>query len=493
MHLQIHRRTRLAMLKALSCEQKGRTALMLACWKGHSEVAMMLVAPTHAAGALDCRCNHGHSAFQWAEQTCLVAVMQEIRALGGGVVSSHPIVFGGLLEDVELNLNDQTVSFGGGNAVVRSRQRCPMGDKGYYEIEILGEQSARPAFGLCTKEFPRTPSISHLYGPRAKSRLGDNDMSWVVSQDWALNKRHNGVEERIGDWRRSVHVGVGDVIGVVCDLISMQMLFSVNGNFDPPKGRVFDLAPEAVGDGLFAIFSDEGSGAYRYNMGEAPFKFPPEQSKHTGAQGAGKGGGDGGSVGDVEGRSQMGAGGEGALVGLVDMGFTEEQATESLQKFRGSAERAVDWLVSGEKGPSAVEGGEGSGIVAWEGKPKCEEDAFDLHGCRAFADFSIDDLVVCDSCVIKLMPSGTQLLSVQSPFASPLSSSPEEISDVLPTAQPKMVRLVKSSDGWTLQEISADSGVANSLPNIHQQFEIIRRLSMGLCTKVNRLGFGYVL
>ena len=54
---------------------------------------------------------------------------------------------------------------------------------------------------------------------------------------------------------------------------AMQMLVSVNGSFDAPNGRVFasDLAPDAVGKGLFAAFSC-GDGKVRYNLGEAPFK-----------------------------------------------------------------------------------------------------------------------------------------------------------------------------------------------------------------------------
>ena len=38
--------------------------------------------------------------------------------------------------------------------------------------------------------------------------------------------------------------------------------------------NVFDLAPDAVGDGLFAAFSG-GEGKVRYSLGETPLKNAP--------------------------------------------------------------------------------------------------------------------------------------------------------------------------------------------------------------------------
>ena len=54
-----------------------------------------------------------------------------------------------------------------------------------------------------------------------------------------------------------------------------------------------------------------------------------------------------GGGGFAESDTRLQAATEDALAGLIDMGFTEEQATTALHKFRGSADRAADWLVSG--------------------------------------------------------------------------------------------------------------------------------------------------
>ena len=59
----------------------------------------------------------------------------------------------------------------------------------------------------------------------------------------------------------------GDVIGLACDLDKMQMHQSLNGSFASPHGVVFELAPDAVGDGLFAAFTGS-RGKVRYNLGE---------------------------------------------------------------------------------------------------------------------------------------------------------------------------------------------------------------------------------
>ena len=59
-----------------------------------------------------------------------------------------------------------------------------------------------------------------------------------------------------------------------------QMLVSVNGSFDAPNGRVFDLAPDAVGDGLFAAFSG-GEGKVCNSLGETPFKHAPPSADYV--------------------------------------------------------------------------------------------------------------------------------------------------------------------------------------------------------------------
>jgi len=51
----------------------------------------------------------------------------------------------------------------------------------------------------------------------------------------------------------------------------MQIHVSLNGSFAAPHGVVFVLAPDSVGDGLFAAFSCY-SGKVSYNLGEVAFR-----------------------------------------------------------------------------------------------------------------------------------------------------------------------------------------------------------------------------
>jgi hypothetical protein len=66
----------------------------------------------------------------------------------------------------------------------------------------------------------------------------------------------------------------GDVIGLACDLDKMQMHVSVNRSIASLNGVVFDLAPDAVGDGLFAAFSGY-RGKVRFNLRESAFRHAP--------------------------------------------------------------------------------------------------------------------------------------------------------------------------------------------------------------------------
>ena len=119
----------------------------------------------------------------------------------------------------------------------RSRQCCPLGGRGYYEIEILDISGRyRHRYGLASAAFER------VLGAPATG-LGDDAASGMV----------NGMAHAEMHYREQ------------------QLLVSVNGSFDAPNGRVFDLAPDAVGDGLFAAFSGY-QGKVRYNLGETPFK-----------------------------------------------------------------------------------------------------------------------------------------------------------------------------------------------------------------------------
>ena len=97
--------------------------------------------------------------------------------------------------------------------------------------------------------------------------VGDDRHSWAVDGARQL-KWQNGKEPYECTWQ------AGDVIGLACDLDKMQMHVSLNGSFAAPNGDVFQLAPDAVGDGLFAAFSGI-SGTVRYNLGEVPFRHAP--------------------------------------------------------------------------------------------------------------------------------------------------------------------------------------------------------------------------
>ena len=94
--------------------------------------------------------------------------------------------------------------------------------------------------------------------------VGDNEHSWAVDGARQL-KFHNGEEPYECTWKQ------GDVIGLTCDLDAMRVHVSVNGSFAAPNGVVFELAPEAVRDGLFAAITGY-SGKVRCNLGEAAFK-----------------------------------------------------------------------------------------------------------------------------------------------------------------------------------------------------------------------------
>jgi len=198
---------------------QGFTALMLACSNGHEDVASVLVSPTQTAGALELRCSNGHSAFLWAKQMGLVRVMEKLRMCGVAHELIHPAILSGKLQRVQLNAKERVVvihkaedehwglnshvlnhSFDAASAclaqrisfreivdlraklykedgffsTVRSNQRCPVGARGYYEIEIL--KSVSPSFGFCTAAFGYKAGMSSQ-----DQLLGEDEKSWSIS------------------------------------------------------------------------------------------------------------------------------------------------------------------------------------------------------------------------------------------------------------------------------------------------------------------------
>jgi hypothetical protein len=98
--------------------------------------------------------------------------------------------------------------------------------------------------------------------------LGDNNQSWAVNGMAQVAMHNTEKEYKCDKWKN------GDVIGLACDLDAMQMHVSVNGSFAAPNGVVFELAPDAVRDGLFAALT--GSfGKVRFNLGESAFRHAP--------------------------------------------------------------------------------------------------------------------------------------------------------------------------------------------------------------------------
>jgi hypothetical protein len=286
------------------------TALALACLEGHEVVAEKLVAPTHAAGALQLQGRSGCTALLFAEAQGLASVVDKLHECGvslmshgrpdlllylaevlgytsvvdklhecGVSVASRPDLFfwrgnvTSALRLVELNsIATRALPFGkvsdGTEVTLRSRQRCPMGSKGYYELEILERNTYYPQYGFVSACFQSVRGASGIC-------VGDDEHSWAVDGENQIAS-HKGESKAYGcKWK------TGDVVGLACDLDGMQVLVSVNGSFAPPNGLVFELAPHAVHGGLFAAFSGR-SGELRYNLGQAPFKYAAPSSEYIG-------------------------------------------------------------------------------------------------------------------------------------------------------------------------------------------------------------------
>ena len=239
----------------------GRTALLFACAHGHAAAAALLAEPSQAAGVLDAVGDDGFSALLWAEERGWGSLSQELRECGAAAVRQPVLaLFRGKWGAVQIKVAERTVAFADSFVTVRSALRCPLGGKGYYELEILDREDECPQYGFAAPAFERVLEAS---GEGA----GDDEHSWAV--DGARQRKwHNGEETYPCTWK------LGDVIGLACDLNTMQMHVSVNGNFAAPNGVVFELAPDAVRNGLFAVFSGM-SGKVCYNFGEAPFKHAP--------------------------------------------------------------------------------------------------------------------------------------------------------------------------------------------------------------------------
>jgi len=291
-------------------DKLGMTALAHACAAGHELVAEKLVASTHAAGALEVQGHGGCSALLFAEAQGLASVVDKLHQCGvtlmshrrpdlllflaevlgltsivdklhqcGVTVASRPdlMFFRGKLtsavELVELNsIFNRASSFekfsDGTDITLRSRQRCPMAGKGYYELEIVEHDTWYPQYGFVSSSF------LSVWG-ESGGRVGDDEHSWAVDGQNQSAWHKGECKSYKCKWKK------GDVVGLACDLDSMQVLVSVNGSFAPPNGFVCELTPHTVEGGLFAAFTGR-SGELRYNLGQDPFKYAAPSSDYVG-------------------------------------------------------------------------------------------------------------------------------------------------------------------------------------------------------------------
>ena len=241
---------------------RRRTALLSGCALGDETMAAMLVEPTTTAGALDAVGCDGCSALWWAESRGMHAVAQSLRD-SGATAGRRPALelCRGEADAADVDMKGQTVEFSGSCATLRSAERCRLGKRKYWELQVLAiESNSRLRCGA-------TSSLGSMFSA-SDTGLGDDPQSWAVN-GLARVFMHKGEKQdyKCAPWKE------GDVIGIACDLVQMQMRVSLNGNFAAPDGAVFELDPEAVGEGLFAAFSAH-TGMVRFNLG-ASFKFAP--------------------------------------------------------------------------------------------------------------------------------------------------------------------------------------------------------------------------
>jgi len=141
--------------------------------------------------------------------------------------------------------------------------------KAYFELEVV-EEDHDCSYGFASAAFVRLMCTSAtMVGEDAHSSIvdGNNGGSVKMKTKTAIYNKEKDSSCPQYAWRRWKQ---SDVVGLACDLESMQLRVSVNGSFDTPNGVVFNLDPEAVCDSLFAAFSGS-QGKLRYNLGETLF------------------------------------------------------------------------------------------------------------------------------------------------------------------------------------------------------------------------------
>ena len=121
------------------------------------------------------------------------SMAQKLRECGAAAVRRpHLALFRGECRAVQIKVAERTVAFVD-FVTVRSSQQCPLGGKGYYELEILdlGDDEC-PQYVFAALAFARMLGSS-------SDGVGDDDKSWSVDGTRQL-KWHNGEETYPCTW-----------------------------------------------------------------------------------------------------------------------------------------------------------------------------------------------------------------------------------------------------------------------------------------------------
>ena len=136
---------------------------------GNEMMAALLVAPTTTAGALDAVGCDGCSALWWAESRGMHAVAQSLRD-SGATAGRRPALelCRGEADAADVDMKGQTVEFSGRCATLRSAERCRLGKRKYWELQVLKATRASDVaphhrLGACflppTRAWAMTPSL----------------------------------------------------------------------------------------------------------------------------------------------------------------------------------------------------------------------------------------------------------------------------------------------------------------------------------------------
>jgi len=105
------------------------------------------------------------------------------------------------------------------------------------------------------------------------TKVGDNALSWAVEG------KHKCIQHKKERGKYACQWKQGDVVGLACDLESMQLHVSV-GCFAAHNGVVFALDPDTVRD-LFAALTGR-QGKLRYNLGAVSFTHAAPSADYIG-------------------------------------------------------------------------------------------------------------------------------------------------------------------------------------------------------------------